>query len=125
MLCQKGEITKWTPCELMSSNGKCCLKNDGIEVCPLPHILRTVSLNEQTVSTLCRTVKVFNNLHPGNDRSAHSGSSSYGPSYINVLHSLSIHCISFSHKSDFSYTIFPFLIAMCKRTKWAFLPVTL
>lgn len=44
---------KWTLCELMSSNGKCCLKNDGIEVCPLPHILRTVSLNEQRLFPSC------------------------------------------------------------------------
>lgn len=27
-ICQEGEITEWTPCELMSSNSKFCLKSD-------------------------------------------------------------------------------------------------
>lgn len=43
--------------------------------------------HEQTVSILYRMLKVFNNVHAGNNHSVHSGNSFHEPNYINVVHS--------------------------------------
>ena len=56
------------------------------------------SLNEQAICILGRMLAVVNNAHPGNNHSTQSGSVLYGPDHINVDHSLSTHCIFFSHK---------------------------
>lgn len=77
-------MTDWTTCQPMPSNGKWCLKSEGIERIYSPSGT-SHSQSEQTISILYRMLKGFNSIHPQNNHSVHSGNSFYVTDYINVL----------------------------------------
>lgn len=77
-------MTDWTTCQPMPSNGKWCLKSEGIE-CIYSPSGTSHSQSEQTISILYRMLKGFNSIHPQNNHSVHSGNSFHVTDYINVL----------------------------------------